>query len=192
MPFQQTFLPILLAALVLAGCNGTPDPVRYATPAEAPVGRISIPHRTVAIRDVSLPAYATDEGISIADGTGAIREFPDSIWADDPTRAVTLRLTNAIADITGRTVASDPWPFQEPADVVVEVRIEEFVAEEAGRFVAKGRFYVAHSEPGRNDRSGAFTVVVPFDPANGFPAISDARSRTITALAREITQRGLR
>lgn len=181
-----------LFGLALTGCTATPDPVRYAATAQSPGARIAIAHETVALRDVSLPAYATDEGIAIADGTGAIRQAVGSIWADDPTRAVTLRLTNALADLTGRTVASDPWPFAGSPDVVVEVRVEEFVAEEAGRYIAKGRFYVAHSEVDQTDRAGAFNLIEPFDPDLGFPAIADARSRVIAALAREIARRGLR
>ncbi|CAN0600954.1 unnamed protein product, partial [Ectocarpus sp. 12 AP-2014] len=150
------------------------------------------PHESVALREVSLPAYATDESISIADGNGAIRELPGSIWADDPTRAVTLRLTNALADLTGRTVASDPWPFGGSPDVVVEVRVERLLAEDGGRYLAQGRFYVAHEDEERSDRSGSFNLIEPYDPTLGFPAIAQARSRIIAALAREIAQRGLR
>ncbi|NNE88964.1 MAG: hypothetical protein HKN27_12885 [Silicimonas sp.] len=192
----------VIGLFVLTACASTPEPVRYATTAHSPGARIAIPHQTIALREVSLPAYATDEGISIADQSGAIREAPGSIWADDPTRAVTLRLTNALADVTGRTVAADPWPFDSTPEVVVEVRMEEFVAEEAGRYVAQGRFYVAHAEDDRSDdesadskradRAGSFNIIQPFDPELGFPAIADARSRVIAALARQIAQRGLR
>lgn len=185
-------LPLTALVLSLAGCASTPEPVRYATTAQSPGARIAIPYQTVALREVSLPAYATDEGISIADQSGAIRESPGSIWADDPTRAVTLRLTNALADVTGRTVAADPWPFGGTPEVTVEVRVEEFVAEEAGRYVAQGRYYIAHADEERTDRAGSFNIVQPFDPDLGFPAIAAARSQVIATLARQIAQRGLR
>ena len=181
-----------LLCLTLFGCSQTPDPIRVAPEPQSPGARISIPHESVALREVSLPAYATDESISIADGTGAIRELPGSIWADDPTRAVTLRLTNALADLTGRTVASDPWPFSGSPDVVVDVRVERLLAEEGGRYLAQGRFYVAHEDEERSDRAGSFNLIEPYDPALGFPAIAQARSRIIAALAREIAGRGLR
>lgn len=190
MPLRKTIFA--LCCFVLAGCASSPDPVRLATVPQEPGARVVIPHQSVALREVSLPAYATDEGISIADGTGAIRELPGSVWADDPTRAVTLRLTNALADLTGRTVASDPWPFGGAPDVVVEVRVERLLAEEVGRYVAQGRFYVAHEDEERVDRAGSFNLVEPFDPALGFSAIAQARSKILTALAREIAQRGLR
>ena len=186
--------PTILTALCLTllGCGSSPDPVRLTTPPQEPGPRISIPHQSVALREVSLPTYATDEGISIADGTGAIRELSGSIWADDPTRAVTLRLTNALADLTGRTVASDPWPFGGSPDVVVDVRVERLLAEESGRYVAQGRYYVAHEDEERADRAGSFNLVEPFDPALGYSAIAQARSRVLAALAREIAQRGLK
>lgn len=190
MIFRQTILSAL--GVTLLGCGSSPEPARLVTPPQDPGVRISIPHQSVALREVSLPTYATDEGISIADGTGAIRELPGSIWADDPTRAVTLRLTNALADMTGRTVASDPWPFGGSPDVVVEVRVERLLAEESGRYVAQGRFYIAHEDKERTDRAGSFNIVEQFDPALGFSAIAQARSRVLAALAREIAQRGLR
>lgn len=185
-------LAAIAALSILAGCEGTPEPVRYSAPSAAMSGRVSIPHRSVALRDVSLPAYATDEGISISDASGAITVSPESIWADDPTREVTLRLTNALADLTGRTIASDPWPFEESPDVVVEVRFEKFVAETAGRFVAQGRYYVAHREGEGRDKAISFNIAAPFDPSGGFAALTNARSRAVADLARDIAQRGLR
>ena len=188
-------LPTILAATLLAllaGCGGSGEPVRYTTAQPAPTARVSIPLRSVALREVSLPAYAAEEGIPIASASGAVTTSPDNIWADDPTRAVTLRLTNALADLTGRVVASDPWPFREEPSAVVEVRMEEFVAQASGRFVAVGRYYVAHQEEGRTDRALSFRLAEPYDPEGGFAAIAEARARIITALARDIARRGLR
>lgn len=183
---------LLLVSIALFGCTEATEPLRYAAPSPATDARVSVPLKSVALREVSLPAYATEEGIAIADGSGVITSAPDSIWADEPTRAVTLRLTNALADVTGRVVASDPWPFRDEPDAVVEVRVEEFVAEEAGRFVAEGRIYVAHQTTDRADRALSFRLAQPYDPARGYPAIAEARARIISALAQEIAVRGLR
>lgn len=181
-----------LLLTLLAACGSPTGPTRYAAP-EVPVEtRISIPHRTVAVREVSLPAYATEEEISVADARGAIRENANSIWADDPVRAVTLRLTAALGEITGRTVAADPWPFRDDPDAVVDVRIEDFIAEERGVFVARGQYYIAHSDPDRRDRSRRFEITQAYDPEGGFQAIAAARSRVVTALARRIARDGLR
>lgn len=178
--------------LLLAACAETGEPVRFITTTPEETARITIPQQSVALREVSLPAYATEEGIAIADASGAVTTAPDRIWADDPTRAVTLRLTNALADLTGRVIASDPWPFRDEPEATVEVRIEEFVAEAAGRFVARGRIYVAQEIEDRSDRAFSFALAEPFAPEAGFPAIAAARSALLSALAREIAERGLR
>ncbi len=190
---MRLFPLLVLSAGLLIGCSEASDPVRYATIAQAPSARVSIPLKSVAIREVSLPAYAAEEGIAVADGSGAINSGPDNIWADEPTRAVTLRLTNALADMTGRIVASDPWPFEEDAEAVVEVRIEEFVAETSGQFVAQGRYYVAHQEEiDRRDRAISFRLEQPFDPKAGFAAIAEARTLVVSTLAIDIARRGLK
>ncbi len=194
---MSPFRILLFACLVLSACGEAVEPVRYAATAPVQDGRVSVPVKSVSLREVSLPSYASEEGIAVADSGGVIVSTPDSLWADDPTRAVTLRLTNALADLTGRVVASDPWPFREDAEAVVEVRIETFVAQATGRFVAQGRFYVAHQPededaPVRKDRAVSFRLVEPFDPDGGFKAIAEARTRTISALAHEIARRGLR
>lgn len=194
LPFR--FLAILCLALI--GCGDAGEPVRYTTTAPAPANRVSIPVKSVSLREVSLPTYASEEGIAVADASGAITTATDRLWADDPTRAVTLRLTNALADLTGRVVASDPWPFREEAEAVVEVRIETFVAETSGQFVAQGRYYVAHQSeedeeaPVRKDRALSFRLVQPYDADGGFRAIAEARTRVLSALAHDIARRGLR
>ncbi|MEM7720135.1 MAG: ABC-type transport auxiliary lipoprotein family protein [Pseudomonadota bacterium] len=191
MRFLSSVLLITLASL-LSGCGETQEPVRFATPASPPVARVSIPLSSIAVREVSLPSYATEEGVATVDASGAIIITPDTLWADEPSRAVTLRLTSALADATGRVVASDPWPFSANPDAVVEVRVETFIAEEAGRFVAEGRYYVAHEDEERTDHAHKFELIEPFDPARGFPGIAAARAEVIAALAEDIARRGLR
>lgn len=191
-PFPLSLLAI--CASVLIGCGETAEPVRFDTPTanRTSLAPVSIPLRTVSVREVTLPAYATEEGIAISDGAGAITTTPDNLWADDATRAVTLRLTNALADITGRQVASDPWPFRDDPDAVVDVRFESFVAVAAGQFEASGRYYVAQSSEDRRDHAHGFRIVQPYRPGGGFPAIAEARAKVIATLAEDIARRGLR
>lgn len=184
-------LPFALALALLTACGST-GPVRYSAPKIPVSDRISIPQRTVAVREVSLPAYATAEQVSMADASGALREQGESLWADDPVREVTLELTGALGRLTGRTVAADPWPFRDEPDAVVDVRIEEFVARSSGSFLARGQYYVAQSDAGRSDRARQFEIVEPFNPDGGVPAIAAARSRAVAQLARQIARNGLR
>lgn len=184
--------PLLIATTVLAGCLPTKDPVLYMVPASATDQRVRVPQQTISIREVSLPSYAATEGIPVLFAGGQITEDNDNIWADDPVRAVTLRLTRAIGEVTGRTVAADPWPYGSPAEVTVDVRLEEFVAEASGSFVAQGQFYIAHDDPDLLGRSVTFDLRAPFDPAGGYSAIAAARAEVIAALAQEVARKGLR
>ena len=183
---------LIFAGLAVGACSEVSEPVRYTSPVQTSAARISVPVATVALREVSLPSYASEEGIAVADADGAITLATDGIWADEPTRAVTLRLANALSDVTGRVVAADPWPFREDPDAVLEVRVEQFVAEASGQFVASGRFYVVRTDSDRDGRALSFSFAEPYDPDGGFAGIAAARSRVVSALARDIARRGLR
>ena len=189
---KTTFGPLLIAATLLAGCIPTEDPVLYTVPGAATDRRVSVPQQTISVREVSLPTYAANEEISVLVTGGQIAEDGNNLWADDPVRAVTLRLTRAIGDLTRRTVAADPWPYRAPAEVTVDVRLEEFVAEASGAFIARGQFYIAHEDPELLGRSVTFDLEIPYDPAGGYAAIAAARSQIIAALAMDIAQKGLR
>ncbi len=117
---KTTFGPLLIAATLLAGCIPTEDPVLYTVPGAATDRRVSVPQQTISVREVSLPTYAANEEISVLVTGGQIAEDGNNLWADDPVRAVTLRLTRAIGDLTRRTVAADPWPYRAPAEVTVD------------------------------------------------------------------------
>ncbi|MEM6386254.1 MAG: ABC-type transport auxiliary lipoprotein family protein [Pseudomonadota bacterium] len=184
----------LILGIALSGCGETVEPVRFAMPTNAasPIERIYTPVTSISVREVTLPSYATEEGIALADAGGAIELVPDQLWADDAARSVTLRLTGVLARMTGRQVASDPWPFRDDPQAIVDVRFESFIAEEAGRFVAEGRYYVAQSDETLGDHAHGFRLVQRFDPDAGFAAIAAARSGVIAGLAADIARRGLR
>lgn len=190
---RKTLLsPLLIAATLLAGCLPADDPLLYTAPGGAIDRRVNVPQQTISVREVSLPSYAANERISVRFTPLQITESSENIWADDPVRAITLRLSQAIGDLTGRTVAADPWPYRAPPEVTVDVRIEEFVAEATGEFIARGQFYIAHEDAELRGRSVTFDLSTPFDPAGGFAAIAAARSQILVALALEVAQKGLR
>ncbi|MEO1536334.1 MAG: ABC-type transport auxiliary lipoprotein family protein [Pseudomonadota bacterium] len=190
---MRAFLICMCSSLALIGCGETAEPVRFETPTASQAGeRVFTAVETISVREVSLPAYATEEGIAVADVSGTIVTEPDNLWADDTARAVTLRLTDALAGITGRQVASDPWPFRDDPHAVVDVRIESFIANASGRFVAEGRYYVAHDTEERGDHAHGFRITQPYDPDGGFQAIAEAQGRVVQLLALDIARRGLR
>ena len=180
----------LLVAL-LAACSSAPE-VRFAVPEIAPEARVSIAYRSVEVRDVTLPTYAELEEIFVETVDGALTSS-DLLWADDPSRGATLELTRALAIITERPAASEPWPFESYPDARVEVRVEEFVASlRTSEFRLAGQYFVASLEGRGQDRSGVFRVSVALPPEPGPAVIAAARGQAMSLLAEQIAREGMR
>lgn len=181
----------LIAALLLGGCSFFSTTLRYPVPVVQPTEKVSIRFRTVEVRDVSLPEYAQLSEIGSQNPDGAIVTDKTLLWADNPVRSVTLELARNLGLITGATVASEPWPFDDFADARVEVRIEEMLRDRDNHFVLTGQYFVATTGGGLN-RSRLFQLVVPV-AGEGSPAdIAAARGRIIADLALLIARDGLR
>ncbi|WP_299784015.1 ABC-type transport auxiliary lipoprotein family protein [uncultured Roseobacter sp.] len=174
---------------VLAACGAAPD--RYIVPSPEAADRQRIAFRAVEIREISLPAYAASDEISLQGLDGRVTSDGAVLWADTPERAVALELARHLARLSGARVASAPWPFESFPDARLELRFESLVANDAGQFVATGQYFVAVTD-GRRERSGVFDLAVAFDPAGGPQAIAAARGQIILDLARFVAVNGLR
>ena len=179
-----------LAALpILAACASVPEE-RIAVPRAEIAQTQRITHATVALRNVSLPSYASGETIFTADETGRLIEAPGLLWADDPGRAMTLELSRHLNRITSARVASEPWPFLDNAEAEVEIRIEDMLARADGTFVLSGQYFVT-AETGR-EHAHLFDLSVPVAPARTPEDLARARSQVVRDLAVDIARRGLR
>lgn len=187
---KKPVLVICAAAALLAACSSG-APVRYSAPPLSASERVAIAYRTVELRDVTLPRYASEEEIFSEVEGGGISSDPKLLWADDPARAITLQLTRNIAEISGAQVASEPWPFDAYPEVRVEVRAEEMLAGLDGVFRFSGQYFVAPLN-GRAGRSGHFDLSAPIAPEGGVPALTAARAALVLELARLIVREGLR
>lgn len=179
-----------LAFGLLAGCGS--DAMRYPVPpAPAPAERVGIAYRSVEVLQVSLPTYAASEEIFVRGADGALTSSADLLWADDPSRAVTLELTRHLSQITGAQVAPEPWPFLDRAAARVDVRVEDMYAAADGRFILTGQYFAA-AEAGGRDRSALFSLSAPVAGEGGTAAIAAARGQVVRDLAAEIARKGLR
>lgn len=178
-----------LALPVLLGACGTPE--RFAVAAPEVTQSVRIAFASVEVSDVSLPSYAAADEIHTQTDDGTLISSSDVLWADAPERAVALELSQNLARLTNRRIASEPWPFEEFAKARLEVRFAELVATTAGTFRASGQYFVAVRDGGR-ERSGLFDLAVPFDPDAGPTAIARARGQLILDLAEFIARDGLR
>ncbi|WP_135506911.1 PqiC family protein [Roseovarius aestuariivivens] len=177
----------LLCAAALAAC-GAPES-RVAIPKLQADERQSIAYRSVSLREVSLPSYAASEEIFVAGEDGLLSPNEGLLWADDPSRAITLELSRHLSQITGAQVASEPWPFDDYPQVEVELRIETMLPGADNVFRLSGQYFVA-PENGR-DRSRLFDLAVPI-VAEGAGGIAAARGRAVQDLALDIARNGLR
>ncbi|MGR3572566.1 PqiC family protein [Brevirhabdus sp.] len=180
----------LPALLLLTACGSDPI-LRYAVPQTAVAERVKVGVRSVEVREVTLPTYAALEEIYVETPEGALASDAVLLWADDPTRAVTLALARDLGEITGARAATEPWPFEELADVRLEVRVDEMVAGRGNIFRFSGQYFVA-SPDGRRDRSGGFKLTAPFAPEAGAAGIAAARGQVVQSLARQIAREALR
>ncbi|KUP93276.1 PqiC family protein [Tritonibacter horizontis] len=188
-------LPLNLVALTLAGAllaACTSDPDLYVVPKTDPVEQLRISYNSVALREVSMPTYAASQEIQVADEAGKLTTTPNSLWADEGDRAVTLHLVRALSEVTAARVASDPWPFLNRPEVTLDVRFEEFVAATNGTFTLRGMYFVAPEDVNRADRARSFEISETYSAAEGIPAIAAARAAALGKLARDIATRGLR
>ncbi|WP_299505891.1 ABC-type transport auxiliary lipoprotein family protein [uncultured Roseobacter sp.] len=179
---------IVLGTLALTACAAAPD--RYVIPTPQIADQQRIAFRSVEIRKISLPAYAASDEIAQQGADGRVISDGGLLWADTPERAVALELSRHLSRLTGARVASEPWPFETFADARLELRFESLIAGEDGQFRTNGQYFVA-VENGR-ERSGLFSLAVPFDPSGGPQAIAAARGQIILDLARYVAVNGLR
>lgn len=185
---MKPFIIIGLSLLALTGC--AESAVRYASPPIESGSKINISVARLEVIEVSLPAYAKSEEIWRETETGGLASDAAILWADDPSRSITLELSKHLAAITGVRVASEPWPFEEPAQARLTVRVDELVASQSGMFKMSGTYFVSKSDEGR-ERSGSFQIDTPISAEGGIAAIAAARAVTVRDLARLIAKQGI-
>lgn len=187
MKFLNRFAAFVLLS-ALAACGNTE---RFTVTAPPVTETLPIAFNSVEVRDVSLPSYAAADEIHLLQPDGKLISSADVLWADAPERAVALELSRNLTRLTGRRIASEPWPFEAYPTARLEVRFTDLIASATGEFRASGQYFVAVTD-GRRERSGLFDLAVPFDPQGGPAAVAGARGQVILDLARFIARDGLR
>ena len=183
---------VLGTILVLAACGG-PGPLLIAVPPLSSAERIDVAFASLEVAEVSLPAYAEGDEIFVQGQGGALTQTGGALWADDPSRALTLELSRLLNELTDARVAPDPWPFQEDPEARLDIRVAQFAPDlTRGVFVLRGQYFVASQEEGGPDRAREFEVAGRLPAEVGPAAIAAARSEATVQLARLIAAEGLR
>lgn len=178
--------PFLMTATMLAACSSGNE-ARYLI--DPPAASAERPARvaTVELRDVSLPAYASAVEISRLEADGALRNLPDSLWADDPVRGVTQALARSLDSASRATVAAEPWPLSDPAQAIVNIRIERLVARADGKLELAAQFAIASPDGLIRERIGRFETTVEMG-GEGPDAIAAAAGQAIARLAERLAE----
>lgn len=174
-----------LTLSVLFGC-GSPDQF-IASPKIVAQERIATPFASIEVADISLPAYAAREEISSSDDSVLI--LSDTLWADDPTRSVTLSLARHLSELTGARVASEPWPFDSLAQARVEVRVEDLIVS-GNALRLSGQYFVVDLDGLGRDHAHLFDLSTTLAD-NSASTVANARAQAVLALATEIARAGL-
>ncbi len=177
---------LLALLLPLAACGSGNESFYLLDPAPSEL-RLASRARSVELREVRLPEYAAAPEIATLGVDGAVRSDTEILWADIPASAIANALTRSLGEITGATVAAEPWPLPGYADMRLEVRIDRMLAGADGRFRLVGQYFL--SPDGRNlpARSGRFDIAEPI-LAEGTPALTEAAGRALTELAETIAR----
>jgi len=182
---RRPTLLALLAAAALAACGGRPD--YFLTPPPATGARVAS-SGSVAVADVSLPAYAETVEIAVMTETGAVQLVKDALWADTPRRALTRHLVAALQSRLGAQIATEPWPAYDPPSLRLEVFVDRMIGAPGGAFQFSGQYVIVSNAAGRIVASDRFAVTLPPQGA-GYQGLIDAHARAVEALADEIAAR---
>ena len=175
-----------LFALCIAAACGSPDQF-IASPKLVAEEKIPARFASIEVSEVSLPTYAARSEVTSSDA--GVLVLSETLWADEPTRAMTLALSRHLAEITGARVASDPWPFDGFPAARVEVRVEDLIVD-AETLRLSGQYFVVDLDGRGRDHAHLFDLATPLttgDPS----AVAQARAQTVLDLATSIARDAL-
>jgi uncharacterized lipoprotein YmbA len=178
----------LLAALLLSACSLAGPPSRYLIEAAPTDLRLPARVSTIELREVSLPLYAGGDEVVQGQPDGALRANKNTLWADEPSRAVTATLARSLGEITGAVVAADPWPLAGLPDARIEVRVDKMLAGADGVFRLEGQYFVAPLGRDFSESAERFALSAPV-AGDGATALSAASGQALTDLAELIARR---
>ena len=175
---------LLLATIALTACGGNAE--RYLLPEVSMETQRQSAAGVIVVGPIDLPSYVRDIEINIQDQDGVLRPAPNGFWADDPTRALTELLADALDQSLNAVVASDPLPGLGLADLRVDVKVRRFVGKPGQTMELKGQYFLTAPKGGRLQKIERFEITVPL-PTSEVKDYATAQSRAITLLSNQIS-----
>lgn len=178
--------PLFIASLVLAGCSGPVE--RYLLPEITGVETYRTGVRTVEVSTLDLPAYAGDTEISLQGEDGVLRPTQSGFWADEPDRALTELLAAGLDQSLSSSVATEPWPFETPADVRVTVKVGKLSGVPGQSLRFTGQYFLTSPAHGNLERAYRFAYSVPMAD-DTVTSVAAAQSNAMKRLVNDIAKR---
>lgn len=173
----------LAIAPLLGGCGE--NAARYLLDAPSPAQKVGVRVKTIEVRDVALPDYASASEIMVQDEAGALHPLPQAIWADDPVRGISLLLARNLDAASTATAMTEPWPLDQPPDARVDVRVERMVAQFDGQFRLSGQYAISSPDLIVRERIERFDILRPMGDQSP-AAVASATSSALLALSEQI------
>ncbi|MDD2867999.1 membrane integrity-associated transporter subunit PqiC [Neomegalonema sp.] len=188
---RRLLLGSATACLLLAGCGGGSAPqgpfFHLLPPAPAPQALgAPLAGMEVGLREVRLPRYAVDERLSILQPDGVALREEYQRWAEDPTRAVSQNLAEALRAASGAAVALEPWASGFEPDRRVEVEFTRLIGAPGGMLEAAGVWRVLEGRRGREILSEPFRLDLAVGP--GYEGLMRAHAASLGDLAELLAQ----
>lgn len=179
--------PLLAAAaLALAACAGQPD--FYLLPPPQPVTQRASPVGSIAVAEISLPAYADALEIAVLVAPGTATADRQALWADTPRRALTRHLIASLEARLNARVIGEPWPGYDQPAMRIEVIADRLIGAPGAGLDFAGQFVVVAPESGRVVATERFRVTAPVAGEDN-AALMAAHARAVEDLADLIVAR---
>ena len=180
--------PLIFVGLtaLLAACSGNASRLDMSQVQSELTLRAAV--GSAMVRTVSLPTYAAAEELSIETPEGLIESNAGILWADDPSRAVTLMLARNLGDILNAKIGPGPWPFAGLPDVSIDVRVTRMIAGADGIFDLEGQYFVGGDGIDFTNSTNRFAVQAPIT-VSGTTGIADAQARALLTLSEQIARK---
>lgn len=180
------------AFALLTGCGGGSSapqgPFFHLLPPAPSPAPLSAPLTSlqVGLREARMPRYAVDERLSVLQPDGVALREEYQRWAEDPTRAVSQNLAEALRAASGAAVALEPWASGFIPDRRVEVEFTRLIGSPGGVLEAAGVWRVLEGQRGRELLSEPFRLDIPAGP--GYEGLMKAHAASLGALAEILAQ----
>ncbi len=185
MPLPRRLLvaALVAAASALAGCGG--GGTYYLLPPAPAATRQPSPVNGISVADIGLPTYASALEVAALTGPETVTLEKSSLWADDPTRALTRHLAAALEARLATHVGTEPWPGYDTPGLRVQVDVDRMIGAPSGGLDFAGQYVIIAPASGRITAADRFAISVP-PQGEGFPGLLAAHARAIELLADRI------